>query len=78
MSGQNVNVCDIGDDVKEVLKKFRFQKHTTNAALILKVCKDSSSILYSLFNSIRGLISSALNFKLEQGRGTRRSFINHV
>lgn len=42
MSGQNVNVCDIGDDVKEVLKKFRFQKHTTNAALILKVCKDSS------------------------------------
>lgn len=77
MSGQNVNVCDIGDDVKEVLKKFRFQKHTTNAALILKVCKDSSSILFPFqFNNLR-LISSALNFKLEQGRGTS-SFINHV
>lgn len=37
MSGHNVNVCDIGDDVKEVIKKFRFQKHTSNSALILKV-----------------------------------------
>lgn len=37
MSGQNVNVCDIGDEVKEALKKFRFQKHTSNSALILKV-----------------------------------------
>lgn len=37
MSAHNVNVCDITDDVKEVLKKFRFQKHTSNSALILKV-----------------------------------------
>ncbi|CAG9134316.1 hypothetical protein JYU34_021882 [Plutella xylostella] len=37
MSGQ---VCDIGDDVKEVLKKFRFQKHSTNSALILKVNRE--------------------------------------
>lgn len=37
MSGQNVNVCDIGEDVKNVLKKFRFQKHNSNSALILKV-----------------------------------------
>ncbi|CAH1642193.1 unnamed protein product [Spodoptera littoralis] len=36
MSAHNVNVCDITDDVKEVLKKFRFQKHTSNSALILK------------------------------------------
>lgn len=37
MSAQNVNVCDIGDDVKEILKKFRFAKHSSNSALILKV-----------------------------------------
>lgn len=37
MSGHNVNVCDIGDEVKEVLKKFRFTKHNSNTALILKV-----------------------------------------
>nr|CAD7592245.1 unnamed protein product [Timema genevievae] len=30
----NVKVCDIGDDVKEALKKFRFRKHENNAALI--------------------------------------------
>lgn len=37
MSAQNVNVCDITEDVKETLKKFRFAKHSSNAALILKV-----------------------------------------
>lgn len=37
MSAQNVNVCDITEDVKETLKKFRFAKHSSTAALILKV-----------------------------------------
>ncbi|VVC99903.1 unnamed protein product [Leptidea sinapis] len=44
MSAQNVNVCDIGEDVKEVLKKFRFQKHTSNSALILKVNRDKQAL----------------------------------
>ncbi|CAG9577025.1 unnamed protein product [Danaus chrysippus] len=44
MSGQNVNVCDIGEDVKEKLKKFRFQKHTSNCALILKVNRDKQAL----------------------------------
>jgi len=29
-------VCDIDDDVKEALKKFRFRKNDKNAALISK------------------------------------------
>jgi hypothetical protein len=33
---QNVKVCDIDDDVKEELRKFRFRKNDTNAALISK------------------------------------------
>lgn len=33
---QNITVCDIGDDVKEALRKFRFQKHESNTALISK------------------------------------------
>lgn len=37
MTAHNVNVCDIGDEVKEALKKFRFQKNNNNSALILKV-----------------------------------------
>ncbi|PZC76068.1 glia maturation factor beta [Helicoverpa armigera] len=44
MSSHNVNVCDITDDVKEVLKKFRFQKHTTNSALILKVNREKQTL----------------------------------
>jgi hypothetical protein len=32
----NVKVCDIDDDVKDALKKFRFRKNDTNAALISK------------------------------------------
>lgn len=32
----NVKVCDIDDDVKDALKKFRFRKTDTNAALISK------------------------------------------
>ncbi|CAH0601979.1 unnamed protein product [Chrysodeixis includens] len=44
MSSHNVNVCDITDDLKEVLKKFRFQKHTANAALILKVNREKQTL----------------------------------
>ncbi|KAJ8707874.1 hypothetical protein PYW07_011551 [Mythimna separata] len=44
MSAHNVNVCDITDDVKEVLKKFRFQKHTSNSALILKVNREKQTL----------------------------------
>ncbi|XP_026313908.1 glia maturation factor beta [Hyposmocoma kahamanoa] len=40
MSAQNVNVCDITEDVKETLKKFRFAKHSSTAALILKVNRE--------------------------------------
>ncbi|XP_039284308.1 glia maturation factor beta [Nilaparvata lugens] len=40
----NVKVCDIGDDVKEALKKFRFRKSETNAALILKVDREKQLI----------------------------------
>jgi hypothetical protein len=32
----NVKVCDIDEDVKDALKKFRFRKNDTNAALISK------------------------------------------
>ncbi|KAI8433483.1 hypothetical protein MSG28_015518 [Choristoneura fumiferana] len=44
MSGHNVNVCDIGDDVKEKLKKFRFSKHNENCALILKVNREKQAL----------------------------------
>ncbi|XP_063392340.1 glia maturation factor beta [Cydia fagiglandana] len=44
MSGHNVNVCDIGDDVKEKLKKFRFSKHNENCALILKVNREKQTL----------------------------------
>lgn len=37
MSSGNVNVCDIDDEVREELRKFRFEKHDSNCALILKV-----------------------------------------
>lgn len=33
---QSVKVCDIEDDVKDALKKFRFRKSELNAALICK------------------------------------------
>ncbi|XP_061728044.1 glia maturation factor beta [Cydia pomonella] len=44
MSGHNVNVCDIGDEVKEKLKKFRFSKHNENCALILKVNREKQML----------------------------------
>ncbi|XP_046739349.1 glia maturation factor beta [Diprion similis] len=40
----NVKVCDIEDDVKEELKKFRFRKNENNAALILKVDRERQKI----------------------------------
>lgn len=41
---QNVKVCHINDDVKEALKKFRFRKSSSNAALILKVNREEQKI----------------------------------
>lgn len=40
----NVKVCDIEDDVKDELKKFRFRKNKNNAALILKVDRERQKI----------------------------------
>ncbi|KAJ9590783.1 hypothetical protein L9F63_016169 [Diploptera punctata] len=40
----NVKVCDIDDDVKEALKKFRFRKNDSNAALIMKVDREKQKI----------------------------------
>jgi hypothetical protein len=39
-----VKVCDIDDDVKEALKKFRFRKNNKNAALIMKVDREKQKI----------------------------------
>ena len=33
----SINVCEIADEVKDVLKKMRFRKAKTNAAVILKI-----------------------------------------
>lgn len=44
MSSANVKVCDIQDDVKEALRKFRFRKHDNNSALILKVDREKQEI----------------------------------
>ncbi|GLV48663.1 Glia maturation factor [Carabus blaptoides fortunei] len=43
MSG-NVKVCDISNEAKEAIKKFRFRKNEHNAALILKVDREAHSI----------------------------------
>lgn len=40
----NVKVCDIGDDIKDALKAFRFRKNETNAALIMKVDREKQRI----------------------------------
>lgn len=37
MSSANVTVCDIDEEVREEIRRFRFEKHESNAALILKV-----------------------------------------
>ncbi|XP_026466256.1 glia maturation factor gamma-like [Ctenocephalides felis] len=44
MSQANVKVCDIGPEVKEALRKFRFRKNNNNAALILKVDRERQAI----------------------------------
>uniref|UniRef100_A0A1B6CIG1 ADF-H domain-containing protein n=1 Tax=Clastoptera arizonana TaxID=38151 RepID=A0A1B6CIG1_9HEMI len=41
---QNIKVCDIEDGVKEALRKFRFKKHETNSALIMKVIRNKQVI----------------------------------
>lgn len=40
----NVKVCDINDEVKDALKKFRFRKSDKNAALVLKVDREKQKI----------------------------------
>lgn len=40
----NVSVCDIHDNVKDAIKKFRFRKFDTNSALILKVDRQAQAI----------------------------------
>lgn len=42
--GDSTTICDISDDVKEELKKFRFSK-SQNAALILKVDRERKLIV---------------------------------
>ncbi|XP_029407166.2 glia maturation factor beta isoform X1 [Bactrocera dorsalis] len=38
-------ICDISDDVRDALKKFRFRKSTTNSALILKVDREKQLVI---------------------------------
>ncbi|XP_051168643.1 glia maturation factor beta [Leptopilina boulardi] len=42
-------ICDIEDDVKDALKKFRFRKSQTNAALILKVDREKQKVCIDEF-----------------------------
>ncbi|XP_060598682.1 glia maturation factor beta-like [Ruditapes philippinarum] len=42
---QNVKVCDISEEVKEKLKKFRFRKDKNVAALLMKVDTASQTIV---------------------------------
>jgi hypothetical protein len=48
----NVKVCDIDDDVKEALKKFRFRKNDTNAALISKCLKCTLMTYHHYYNNL--------------------------
>lgn len=41
---QNVQICEISDEAKESIRKFRFRKETTNAALILKVDNETHTV----------------------------------
>ncbi|CAH0771163.1 unnamed protein product [Bemisia tabaci] len=41
---QSVQVCDIEDDVRDAIKKFRFRKSELNSALILKVNREQQRI----------------------------------
>ncbi|KAK3923345.1 Glia maturation factor gamma [Frankliniella fusca] len=52
MSG-TVKVCEISDEVREAMKKFRFRKHNNNAALVLKVEREKQLIcVEDLFEDI--------------------------
>ncbi|KAK9879384.1 hypothetical protein WA026_006454 [Henosepilachna vigintioctopunctata] len=44
MSG-NVNICEVTDEVRQTLKKFRFRKDQNIAALILKVDREKQQII---------------------------------
>lgn len=41
---QNVQVCDVGCEIKEKLKKFRFRKEKNVAALLLKIDPKSQTV----------------------------------
>jgi len=41
---QNVQICEVSIEAKEEIKRFRFRKEKTNAALILKVDPDTHSV----------------------------------
>jgi hypothetical protein len=60
----NVKVCDIDDDVKDALKKFRFRKNDKNAALISKWlrCIVMTSLKYCNNLSVK---CNFLNFNLQ-------------
>lgn len=42
---ENVVVCEVDPALKELIKKFRFRKETNNAAIIMKVVKESQTIV---------------------------------
>ncbi|XP_062502956.1 glia maturation factor beta-like [Corticium candelabrum] len=42
---ENVKICDIDDEVSAKLKKFRFRKEKTNAAIIMKIKADELKIV---------------------------------
>ncbi|KAJ8280681.1 hypothetical protein GJAV_G00057710 [Gymnothorax javanicus] len=38
-------VCDVDDSLKEKLKKFRFRKETSNAAILMKIDKEKQMVI---------------------------------
>lgn len=42
---ENVKVCDIDPELKDLLKKFRFRKATNNAAIIMKIDRDTQTVM---------------------------------
>ncbi|XP_055838903.1 glia maturation factor beta [Episyrphus balteatus] len=38
-------ICDISDEVREELKKFRFRKNSSNSALILKIDREKQLVI---------------------------------
>ncbi|XP_055375937.1 glia maturation factor beta [Condylostylus longicornis] len=42
-------ICDISDEVKEELRKFRFRKSTNNSAMILKVDREKQKVILDEF-----------------------------